>query len=341
MKSLRLLLKLLVFGALVGAFLAASPAYAAYKARVDAGTVKITGDGASDKLALALTPDTLVLDVGEDGSTDFSFDRNTFTAVDVQAGGGDDEVRVLNSSAPLAAGAITINGGAGDDVLLGGNGAETFVGGAGNDFVDGNIGADTAQLGGGNDTFEWDPGDGSDAVDGQGGNDVLEFNGSNIGENIDISANGSRVRFTRNVASIDMDLNDLERLNVHALGGADNIVVNDLTGTGVKTVDTDLNAGGGGGTDGAADTVTAVGTDGPDNVKVSAPGCFATVSGLAAQVLVEGADSAQDNVNIAALGGDDTITSGREVCGPAAINVDGGAGDDVARYRGTDVADEI
>ncbi|HEY1369288.1 MAG TPA: hypothetical protein VGF23_19340, partial [Gaiellaceae bacterium] len=341
MKGLRFPLKVLALAVVAGAFIATAPAYGAYKARVDAGTLKITGDGASDKLALAAgAADTVVLDVGEDGTADFSFDRNTFNAIAVQAGGGDDEVRVLNSNA-LAEEDITINGGAGNDTLIGGAGAETFIGGAGDDFVDGNIGADTAQLGGGADTFQWDPGDGSDVVDGQGGNDVLEFNGSNIGESFDVSANGSRVRFARNVGSIVMDLNDIERLNVHALGGADNMVVNDLTGTGVKTVDADLNAGGGGGTDGAADTVTAVGTDGPDNVKVSAPGCFATVSGLSAQVLVEGADSAQDNVNVAALGGDDTITSGREVCGPEAINVDGGAGNDVATYKGTDVADTI
>ena len=60
--------------------------------------------------------------------------------------------------------------------------------------------------------FQWDPGDGSDTVEGQGGNDALDFNGSNIGENIDVSANGSRVRLTRNVAAITMDLDGIERV---------------------------------------------------------------------------------------------------------------------------------
>ena len=61
--------------------------------------------------------------------------------------------------------------------------------------------------------------------------DRLDFNGANIAENIDISANGGRVRFTRDVANVTMDLNDVELIKFKALGGADNIVINDLTGT--------------------------------------------------------------------------------------------------------------
>ena len=41
---------------------------------------------ASDKLALRLSPGdpgTLQLDAGEDGTVDFSFDRSTFTSIDV------------------------------------------------------------------------------------------------------------------------------------------------------------------------------------------------------------------------------------------------------------------
>ena len=63
------------------------------------------------------------------------------------------------------------------------------------------------------------------------------FNGANIAENFDVSANGGRVRFTRNIANIVMDLNDVESIDVKALGGADNLVVNDLSGTDVTSVD--------------------------------------------------------------------------------------------------------
>ena len=36
-----------------------------------------------------------------------------------------------------------------------------------------------------------------------------------------MSANGGRVRFTRDVANIVMDLDDIETVDLNALGGAD------------------------------------------------------------------------------------------------------------------------
>ena len=39
------------------------------------------------------------------------------------------------------------------------------------------------------------------------------------------------MRFFRDIANVTMDLNDVEQIDFHALGGADNIMVNDLTGT--------------------------------------------------------------------------------------------------------------
>ncbi len=134
----------------------------------------------------------------------------------------------------------------------------------------GGRGNDTAFLGAGNDTFIWNPGDGSDTVEGQAGFDTLVFNGANIAERIDISANGQRVRLSRDVANITMDLNGVERIEVHALGGADNIVINDLTGTDLPTggvlVDLAGTLGGKRPGDGAVDTVTVNGTAGNDAI---------------------------------------------------------------------------
>ena len=103
---------------------------------------------------------------------------------------------------------LTLNGGDGDDLIMGSQG---------DDLVNGGRGNDTALLGAGNDTFVWNPGDGSDTVEGQAGTDTLLFNGANINEKIDISANGGRVRFTRDVANITMDLNDVENIQFNAL----------------------------------------------------------------------------------------------------------------------------
>ena len=97
--------------------------------------------------------------------------------------GGDDTI----DASGLKAGHVnlTLNGGDGDDLI---------TGSAGNDLVIGGRGNDVALLGAGDDTFVWNPGDGSDIVEGQAGTDTLQFNGANINENIDISANGGRVR---------------------------------------------------------------------------------------------------------------------------------------------------
>jgi Ca2+-binding RTX toxin-like protein len=337
-----------IAGAGLGGMLgfAADPALASYDAHVQAGTLQIKGNGASDKLALRLDPNApniLQVDVGEDGTTDFAFDRNTFTAINVQGGGGNDEIRIDQSGGSFADDAVTLDGGAGNDTLIGGDGNDTLIGGSGDDHVDGGRGSDTALLGSGDDTFTWDPGDGSDTVEGQGGHDTMQFNGSNAPERIDLSANGSRVRLFRDVANITMDLNGIENLNVAALGSADTITVGDLTGTGVKHTNIDLSGTPGTGTgDGAADSVIVDGTDGPDKVNVSNDAAGnVLVTGLATQVAVSGSESTQDSVDVATLGGDDTVDTGVGITGPQAVDVDGGTGSDTVNYSGTQSADTI
>ena len=284
---------------------AADPAFASYKAQVQNGVLQITGDGASDKLALLPDGSSLALDVGEDGTIDFRFDGSTFHAINVQAGGGDDTVDGSNGIAGF--GPLTINGGPGNDTLRGGDGDDTLLGGAGNDTIDGNRGNDVAIGGAGNDTFVWDPGDGSDTIEGQAGTDAMDFNGSNAAENIDVSANGSRVRLFRDVANITMDLNGIEALNLKTLGSADTVNVHDLSGTGLTTANVDLNASDGS-SDGAADNVNVIGTDGPDKATVGGTGGVVAVTGLGETVRVLDADSS-DGVGVDTLGGDDTITN--------------------------------
>ena len=174
-----------------------------------------------------------------------------------------------------------------------------MIGGRGNDM---------AFLGAGDDTFVWNPGDGSDTVEGQGGTDTLQFNGSNVNENIDLSANGSRLRLFRDVGNVTMDVNGVEQVNVAALGGADTLTVNDLSGTGVTAVNLDLASPPGSGTgDGQADTVIVNGTNGDDAITVAGDASGVSVSGLSAQVNITGAEAANDRLTINALGGDDVV----------------------------------
>jgi Ca2+-binding RTX toxin-like protein len=248
--------------------------------------------------------------------------------LDVRALGGDDTV----SASALAASAIklTVDGGAGDDTVLGGAGGDLLLGGDDDDFVDGNRGDDVGVLGGQNDTFRWDPGDGSDIVEGQAGFDTLLFNGAGAAENIDVSANGGRARFFRDVASITMDLNDTEKVFFQALGGADNVVVNDLSGTDVTQVETDLAAAIGGAVgDGQPDTITVNGTNGDDVILAAGQNGTANVTGLPASVRILNAEPANDRLIVRALGGDDIVSASGLLASAIAFTADGGDGDDV------------
>ena len=137
------------------------------------------------------------MDAGNDGSPDFLFPRSAFSSIVVDLAGGSDLARIDQSGGVFTdTQPTTLNGGDGNDTLFGGNGSETLIGGSGADFVDGNVGADIVSLGQGNDTYQWDPGDSNDVVKGGAGIDRVLFNGGNVNENIDLSANGNRLRFT-------------------------------------------------------------------------------------------------------------------------------------------------
>jgi Ca2+-binding RTX toxin-like protein len=185
-------------------------------------------------------------------------------------------------------------------------------------------------MGAGDDTFVWNPGDGSDTVEGQDGADILQFNGANVGENIDLSANGSRLRLQRNVGNVTMDVNGVEQVNVVALGGADTINVHDLSGTDVTQVNIDLASPAGSGTgDGAADTVIVNGTSGDDVVTVNGDATGTDVSGLAAAVHITGAEAANDRLVVEALAGDDAVVASGLAANAIQLTLDGGDGDDV------------
>ncbi|HSQ58784.1 MAG TPA: calcium-binding protein, partial [Gemmata sp.] len=255
----------------------------------------------------------------------FSIDIGTSEKLVLNANGGDDSFSATGNLAALIQ--ITVDGGAGNDTILGSNGADTLLGGDGNDFIDGNQGNDTIQMGAGDDVFQWDPGDGSDTVEGQDGNDAMVFNGANIAEQIAISANGSRVRFTRDIGTIVMDLNGLETIGFNALGGADRITVNDLSGTGVANVNLNLAATGGAG-DAAADSVTVFGTNGNDVINVVGSGTSASVTGLSAAVNITGSESANDSLIVNSLGGDDSVTASTLPGNIIKLTVDAGTGND-------------
>lgn len=252
----------------------------------------------------------------------FSIDIGTSENLVLNANGGDDSFSATGNLAALIK--LTVDGGTGNDNLLGSNGNDVILGGDGNDFADGQQGNDVGLMGAGDDTFQWDPGDGSDVVEGQDGNDKMLFNGSNINERFETSANGGRVRFTRDVANIVMDLNDVETIDTKALGGADTFTVNDLSGTDLRTAAADLGAN-----DNAADNVIANATNGDDVAIVTGSGTNASVLGLAVRTDISNAVAGADRLTVNALAGDDVIDASSVAANAILLTLTGGAGDDI------------
>jgi Ca2+-binding RTX toxin-like protein len=323
-------------GTFVAAGIFAAGAQAAppapYNVTVQQRTLDIAARNAGSDLALRLAPgdpQTLQVDVGIDGSIDFQVARNAFDAVDIEAGNAANTVRVDESNGAITT-PMTIDGGRGDDVIAAGSGADIILGGRGDDSVDAGRGADTVALGSGDDSFTWLPGQGSDVVDGGRGDDRMRFVGANIAEQFAVQANGSRVRFTRDIGNIVMDLGSIEEVDTQALGGADRMTVGDLTGTDLERVETNLH-GSNGGDDGAADQVIVNATDGNDAVVAQGSNGNAALTGLAARVDVEGANAAQDELDVRLLAGDDTFDGSGLSADAIKLHVDGGSGTNVIK----------
>jgi Ca2+-binding RTX toxin-like protein len=333
------------------------------KAKVKKGTLTVEGTNAGEEIVLRLRAgDPTTLEVVTPNGV-FPFARDTFTKIAVKADDGDDLLRIDEANGIFTdTEATTLDGEDDDDDLRGGARVETFFGGSDDDKVDGNQGNDVALLGSGDDSFTWDPGDASDKVDGQRGDDTLIFNGSGVAEKFDASANGKRLRFFRDVGNIVMDVDDTERVDLRALGGADNTVMNDLSRTDVDELDISLAAAlGGGAGDGAADSVVLNGSDGGaggddddsddsrlagsaafdddddddgrgnrrgENVLIDAIGNDVHITGLSAVVRITQPEAANDQLTVNTLGGNDNVSAGAGLAALIKLAVDGGVGDD-------------
>jgi len=198
-----------------------------------------------------------------------------------------------------------------------------IFGGSGDDFVDGDAGHDSAFLDSGRDV-QLDPGDGSDFIEGDTCRDTLLFNGSNAAENMSLSADGHSAVFLRDVGGIRMDMSDVEQVDVHALGGADHVTVNDVSGTDIGSVNVDLASATGTG-DGSTDIVSVNGTESVDHIKARTDDTGVDVRGLQADVHIAGAETA-DQLQLTGLGGNDKIDVGDDVASVIGVTTDLGSG---------------
>ncbi len=179
-------------------------------------TLEMYGTDAAEVFAVAAngTRVSITRDIGN-----VLLDLATIERLTLSANGGNDSTSCTGNLAALMY--ITIDGGQGDDTLNGSNGMDVIFGGAGNDTIRTNQGNDTVFADAGDDLVLWFPGDGNDTIEGQQGTDKLQFNGSAINETFDIAPNGARVRLLRSVASVAMDLNGVEVVEVLGMAGLD------------------------------------------------------------------------------------------------------------------------
>jgi Ca2+-binding RTX toxin-like protein len=180
---------------------------------VNGGAVSITGG------ATTVTNTRLIKVSGQAGNDLIALDEafGALPAAQLFGGAGNDTLTG-------GSGNDLIYGDAGNDTLLGKGGNDQLFGGAGNDILTGGAGNDSAFGEAGDDRMIWNPGDGTDVNEGGSGNDTVEVNGGIAAEKFTVAANGSRVRFDRtDPGPFSIDIGTSENLVVNANDGDDTI----------------------------------------------------------------------------------------------------------------------
>ena len=170
----------------------------------------------------------------------FTLNIGTTENLDVNGQGGGDVIIASTGLATLTS--LDLDGGEGNDLLIGGDGADVLRGGAGNDTLLGMRGNDVVLGQAGNDLLIVSNGDGSDFLEGGADFDTVQVNGANgSGDDFRIDANGQRVRFRRvNLALFTLDIGSTESLDVNGQGGNDRIVTGVLSSaSGLQSLDLD------------------------------------------------------------------------------------------------------
>jgi hypothetical protein len=244
--------------------------------------------------------------------------------VTINGGAGNDGIGVVGNIGSTGAGdaPTVVNGNDGNDSIFAATpGSVTVNAGAGDDLVDGGgagVGQETVSLGDGNDRFVSSlnafVGTRSDIVDGGTGQDTLEADGTFASESVSLSARAAHL-------IIDHDLRDridsvsIEDVKWTGFGGLDEsgsgdaVAVNDLSGTGIVNFTPNFSSPSDStAPNNSADQLTVRGTAGVDHITVSGSGATITVAGLTPTVTPVHLD-AQDVLRIETLDGNDTVDS--------------------------------
>ncbi|MCU0525522.1 MAG: hypothetical protein MUF72_11935 [Elainella sp. Prado103] len=224
------------------------------------GDDELYGGAGDDDISGGAGKDKLYGDAGDD-----TLDGGS--GADLISGGEGDD------TANGGSGKDQVYGDAGDDNISGDSGNDFLDGGDGNDFVSGNTGDDRMIGGLGDDTLDWDDGDGNDVMSGGEGRDTIEVDGSvSAGDNFVLNkAVDGRAFFERvglngqPVGRFNLLVDTAEVFDISGDGGNDTLMIGDLLGTGVESIQFD----GGEGNDvldgrNTTTHITAIGGNGDD-----------------------------------------------------------------------------
>jgi uncharacterized delta-60 repeat protein len=150
-------------------------------AAIEAGVLRIRGTVGGDQILLRRDGDAIQV-----AGLPQQFERTKFSRVVISALAGDDTLDASASPVP-----VNLDGGDGNDVLLGAALADLLVGGAGHDTLFGGRGDDTLHGDDGNDYLN--PGPGADDVFGAAGNDQI-FSLDNTADRVDGGAGFNRAK---------------------------------------------------------------------------------------------------------------------------------------------------
>jgi Ca2+-binding RTX toxin-like protein len=188
-----------------------SAAGAAVTGAVAGDTATLTGDTAADNIVIGFDGINLTHNLGT--ATGFASPTD-FDSTDP----GEQKL--------TDAGTLTIDGGDGDDNIVGSRNADHIIGGAGSDRITGFTGDDAIEGGLGNDLFIWNNGDNNDTNNGEDGNDEQQINGRNTTDDMTVqNVAGGRVRFDRVLPGpFFVDMGTVERLTINSQAGDDKLV---------------------------------------------------------------------------------------------------------------------
>jgi Ca2+-binding RTX toxin-like protein len=224
----RILLPLAALGLVLAAPAAAS---AAVSFELQGANVTITGDEANNNITLS--PDengNLTHNVtgapGIENELDFDpaagpvvpLRSNDTINVTVRGLAGNDTI--LLSAADLLS--ANVEGGDGDDIIVGSDDPDTLNGGADNDRITGFRGGDTVLGEAGNDVMIWNNGDGSDTNNGGDNNDETLITLAAGEDNMTVAQNGAITRFDRlGGGAFNVQMEAVEKLSITSFGGND------------------------------------------------------------------------------------------------------------------------